>query len=62
MKTLLLMLPIVYLTAVAQSLPLDLARIGRVEPDLLAMVAMIWVLMSTRPRRFLAAGWQGPAH
>jgi len=55
MRILLLTL-IVYLAAVIETSLVDLMRIGPVAPDLLALVAVIWLLVSDRPRVLLAAG------
>lgn|GEM_PF-485881 len=52
----LLLLPIVYLAAVVQTSLADVIQVGRVAPDLLAMVAVIWVVQVGGPRAFLVAG------
>ena len=46
----------VYLAAVAETSLLDLVRVGSVAPDLLALVAIIWLLTAAGPRGFLTAG------
>ena len=52
----LLLLPIVYIAAVLETSLVDLIGVGRVAPDLLAMVAIIWLMIVPTPRAFLAAG------
>jgi len=49
----------VYLAAVLQTSLIDGLRIGRLTPDLVALVAMVWVLTATRPGAFLVAGGIG---
>ena len=39
----------------------DIIRVGRVAPDLLAMLAIVWLLVVPGPRSFLAAGAIGLA-
>lgn len=51
-----LLLPILYAAAVLETALADVIRVGHVTPDLLAMIAMIWVLSGGGPRRFLTAG------
>ncbi|MBN2475466.1 MAG: hypothetical protein JXB62_12720 [Pirellulales bacterium] len=46
----------VYLAAVAETSLIDVLRIGEVTPDLLALVAVVWLLTSGSPRAFLGAG------
>jgi rod shape-determining protein MreD len=60
MRTLLL-LPLVYVAAVLQTSLADVVRVGRVEPDLLAVLAVGWLLVFPGPRSFLAAGLAGLA-
>ena len=55
MRILLLAL-IVYLAAVAETSLGDVMRVGRVTPDLLALVATVYVLAARGPRAFLVAG------
>ncbi|MEE8450503.1 MAG: hypothetical protein V3R99_01275 [Thermoguttaceae bacterium] len=52
----LLLLPIVYVAAVLETSAVDLIGVGRVAPDLLAMVAIIWLMIVPTPRAFLVAG------
>jgi rod shape-determining protein MreD len=59
--TWLFFVPILYLTAVAQTSLVDLVAIGHVVPDLFALVALAWVLLSPDPRAFLVAGVIGLA-
>jgi rod shape-determining protein MreD len=56
---LVVLIPIVYLAAVFQTSLVEAIRIGRVEPDLLAMTALVWLLVAAGPRGFLAAGLIG---
>jgi rod shape-determining protein MreD len=53
---LVLLLPIVYLAAVIQTSLGEVMRIGRVEPNLLALTAIVWLLLAPSPRSFLLAG------
>ena len=53
---LLLLLPIVYATAVVGTSLGDLVCVGHVAPDLLALVAVTWLLLSPGRRAFLLAG------
>lgn len=55
MRILLLTL-IVYLAALAETSLVDVMRIGDVTPDLLASVAIVWLLTAGGPRAFLVAG------
>ncbi len=54
-----LLLPILYLTAVAQTALVDLLRIGPVEPNLLALLAVVWLLLVPHRWAFWAAGGIG---
>ncbi|MBN1587878.1 MAG: rod shape-determining protein MreD [Pirellulales bacterium] len=54
-----LLVPILYVAAVVQTSLVDVLRIGRVEPDVLVFVGLVWVLCSRGPYRFLAAGAAG---
>ena len=54
-----LLIPAIYLAAVAQTSLVEVIRIGRLEPDLLAVTAMIWVCLAERRWCFLAAGGVG---
>jgi rod shape-determining protein MreD len=56
---LLLLVPILYVTAVAETSLVDLLRVGAVEPDLLALLAVVWLLLAPGPWTFLAAGAMG---
>jgi cell shape-determining protein MreD len=47
---------IVYIAAVAETSLVDVMRVGSVTPDLLALVAVVWVLTAAGPRAFLVAG------
>ncbi len=47
---------IVYLAAVAETSLVDVMRVGDVTPDLLALVAVVWLLTAAGPRAFLVAG------
>lgn len=47
---------IVYLAAVAETSLVDVMRAGDVTPDLLALVAVVWLLTVAGPRAFLVAG------
>jgi len=58
---LLFLLPIVYATAIIETSLADVIRVGHVAPDLLAMVAMIWLLLVPGPRAFVGAGAIGLA-
>lgn len=57
----LLLVPILYVTAVAETSLVDLLRVGAVEPDLLALLAIVWLLLAPGPWGFLAAGLMGLA-
>jgi len=52
----LLLLPIVYAATVIQTSLVDVIQVGRVAPDLLALVAVVWLLVTGGPRAFLVAG------
>ena len=47
---------VVYLAAVAETSLVDVIRIGDVTPDLLALVAVVWLLTAAGARAFLVAG------
>ncbi len=47
---------VVYLTAVMETSLVDVMRVGHVTPDLLALVAVVWLLTAAGPRAFLVAG------
>ena len=51
-----LLLLFVYVAAVAETSLVDVIRVGEVSPDLLALVAVVWLLTASGPRAFLAAG------
>ena len=53
------LLPILYLTAVLQTSLADALSVGHVAPDLLALLAVIWLLVSPGRRAFLVAGLIG---
>lgn len=57
----LLLIPLVYLAAVAQTSLVEVIRIGRIEPDLLAVTAMTWICLADRRWSFQAAGGVGLA-
>ena len=50
------LIPIIYLAAVAETALGDVMRVGDVAPDLIALVAIIWLLTAAGPRAFLVAG------
>jgi len=56
-----LLVPILYLVAVVETSLGDLLRIGTVEPDLLALLAVVWLLRWPGPWAFLVAGLIGLA-
>ena len=58
---LLLLVPIVYAAAVLQTSLADVISVGCVTPDLMALLAVIWVLVTTGRRTFLVAGAIGLA-
>ncbi|MEN6497203.1 MAG: hypothetical protein ABFD16_23145 [Thermoguttaceae bacterium] len=58
---LLFLVPLLYLTAVIQTSLVDLLRIGQVEPDMLALLAVTWLLLVPGPWAFLVAGAIGLA-
>ena len=47
---------LVYVAAVAETSLIDAAAIAGVSPDLLALVAIAWLLVVVEPRAFLVAG------
>ncbi len=51
-----LLIPFVYLAAVADSSLLNAIRVGQVTPDLLALAAIVWALTAKGRRAFLVAG------
>ena len=55
----LLLLPILYLTAVLQTSLCDALSVGHVTPDLLALLAVTWLLVTPGRRAFLVAGLVG---
>lgn len=57
----LMLIPLIYLAAVLETSLADVIRVGQVGPDLLALVAMAWLLTATGQRSFLAAGAVGLA-
>ena len=54
-----LLVPIIYVVAVLQTSLAGVLRVGHVGPDLLALVAVIWLLTDSEPRAFVAAGGIG---
>ena len=52
----LLLVPIVYVAAILQTSLSGVLRVGHVGPDLMALVAVIWLLTDSQPRAFVAAG------
>jgi rod shape-determining protein MreD len=56
MKRCLLLVPSLYAAAAIQTSLGDLMRVGRAEPDLLALAAVTWLLAVGGPRAFLVAG------
>ena len=56
MKRCLLLLAVLYAAAAIQTSLGDLMRVGRAEPDLLALAAVAWLLAVGGPRAFLVAG------
>jgi rod shape-determining protein MreD len=55
------LLAVVYLAAMLETSLADALRVGAVGPDLMALVAIIWVLRVPGARTFLAAGLVGLA-
>ena len=55
----LLLPPILYLTAVLQTSLADVLGVGHVTPDLLALLAVLWLLVTPGRRAFLVAGLIG---
>jgi len=53
---LLLLVLLVYAAAVAQTTLVDVLRIGETVPELLPLVALVWVLTVDSPYAFVAAG------
>jgi hypothetical protein len=47
---------LVYLAAVMETSLVDVIRIGEITPDLLALVAVVWLLAANGPGAFLVAG------
>lgn len=58
---LLLLVPFVYAAAVLQTSLADAISVGHVTPDLMALLAVIWILVATGRRTFLVAGAIGLA-
>jgi rod shape-determining protein MreD len=52
----LLLIPIVYLAAVAETSRVDVIRVGEATPDLLVLAAVVWALTAKGRRAFLVAG------
>ncbi len=52
----LLLVPIIYVAAVLQTSLADVFRVGHVGPDLMALVAVVWLLTDSEPRAFVAVG------
>ncbi len=52
----LLLLPLTYVAAVADTSLADVFCIGAVTPDFLALSAMLWLLMVAKPGEFLTVG------
>jgi len=61
MRRWLFLVPIVYAVAVVQTSLADAIRVGHVTPDLMALLAVVWVLVDPGRRAFLAAGAIGLA-
>lgn len=57
----LILIPAVYVAAVLETSLADVIRVGPIVPDLLALVAIAWLLVAPGPRSFLAAGVVGLA-
>ena len=55
----LLLPPVLYLAAVLQTSLADTISVGHVAPDLLALLAVIWLLVTPGRRAFLVAGLIG---
>jgi len=55
----LLLIPAVYVAAVLQTTLVGALALGRVEPDLLALVALTWTLRAAGPYGFVTAGAVG---
>jgi rod shape-determining protein MreD len=56
MKSFLILVPSLYAAAAIQTSLGESIRVGRVEPDLLALAAVVWMLVAAGPRTFLVAG------
>lgn len=52
----LLLVPVVYVAAVADTTLAERIQVGRVAPDLLALTAVVWLLLAAGPSAFLVAG------
>lgn len=52
----LLLIPVVYLAAVAETTLVDSMRVGEIAPELLALVAAVWLTTVGRRWSFLTAG------
>ena len=52
----LLLVPIIYVAAVLQTSLSGVLCVGHVGPDLMALLAVIWLLTDSEPRAFVAAG------
>jgi rod shape-determining protein MreD len=57
----LLLIPLVYVAAVLDTSLAGVIRVGQIAPDLLATLAVVWLLIFPGPRSFLAAGAVGLA-
>ena len=51
-----LLIPLVYLAAVAETSLADVLRVGQTAPELLALTAVVWLLLARGRWAFLAAG------
>jgi len=51
-----LLIPMVYLAAVAETSLVDVIRVGDATPALIALTAIVWLLTASGPRAFVAAG------
>jgi len=51
-----LLLPITYVAAVLETSLGGALGVGQVGPDLMALVAIVWLLADSEPRAFVAAG------
>ena len=52
----LILILVVYIAAVVDTSPVDVMRVGHVTPDLLVLVAVVWLLTASGPRAFWVAG------